>query len=382
MKKIISTIIVFALIANVSAQFKLDSSGKIGIGAVPSTALLRLYDSTFPFIQLEGPNSRLELAIATSNGFFSNYAEPGDAVIRPLGGNNRLLFYIPNSYNNGNSFIKFGDAHNGGWISIFNNRKMYIDGNLGIGRSPSYKLDVDGTVRVELQVISSDERLKTEIKSLSDEKDKLFLLNGKSYKKTPRPSGIKEVRYTEDGVELPAEEREIIELQEYGYLAQELIKVFPDLVSQDDDGYHGINYIGLIPVIVEAMKDQKLIIEKQQRQIEELQAAVFSGAFRSSTDLTGTGGIGNATADCKLYQNAPNPFNQNTQIRYYIPQTVISAQLCIYDLQGKQIKQIQITQRGDGFQIISGSELTAGMYLYSLIVDGNEVDTKRMILTK
>ena len=55
--------------------------------------------------------------------------------------------------------------------------------------------------------------------------------------------------------------------------------------------------------------------------------------------------------------------------------------LCIYDLQGKQIKQILIARRGEGSQMISGSELTAGMYLYTLIADGNEVDTKRMILT-
>jgi len=38
--------------------------------------------------------------------------------------------------------------------------------------------------------------------------------------------------------------------------------------------------------------------------------------------------------------------------------------------------------RGESSQWISGSELSAGMYLYALIVDGKEVDTKRMILTK
>jgi len=382
MKKIITTIIVFALIANVSAQFKLDSSGKVGIGGDPSGANLRIYGASLPYFQLEGLSTRLEVGVATGNGAFAGYAQTGDIVFRALGGKHGLILNMPNNSNNGAAYIKLGDEYNGGWISIFNNRKMYIDGNLGIGRSPSYKLDVDGTIRVEQQVISSDERLKTEIKSLSDEKDKLFLLSGKSYKKTSLPTNINEVRYTEDGVELPIEEREIIEFQEYGYLAQELKKVFPDLVTQDSDGYYGVNYIGLIPIIVEAMKDQRLVIEKQQRQIEELQDAVFSGAFRSSSDMTGTGGIGHAAADCKLYQNAPNPFTQNTQIRFYIPESVKNAQLCIYDLQGKQIKQIPIAQRGDGSQLISGSELPAGMYLYSLIVDGNEVDTKRMILTK
>jgi len=47
----------------------------------------------------------------------------------------------------------------------------------------------------------------------------------------------------------------------------------------------------------------------------------------------------------------------------------------------KQLKQITITERGNGSQIISGSEFAAGIYLYGLLVDGNELDVKRMILT-
>jgi hypothetical protein len=54
----------------------------------------------------------------------------------------------------------------------------------------------------------------------------------------------------------------------------------------------------------------------------------------------------------------------------------------IYDLQGTQLKQTVIPERGEGAYILYGSELKAGIYLYSLIADGQEVDTKRMILTK
>jgi hypothetical protein len=83
-----------------------------------------------------------------------------------------------------------------------------------------------------------------------------------------------------------------------------------------------------------------------------------------------------------LQQNAPNPFSQTTQIKYYLPATVKTAYLCIYDLQGAQLKQTAIQERGEGVQTLHGSELKAGMYLYTLIADGQEVDTKRMILTK
>lgn len=47
-----------------------------------------------------------------------------------------------------------------------------------------------------------------------------------------------------------------------------------------------------------------------------------------------------------------------------------------------QLKSYPITERGKGNVIIQGSEFVAGIYLYGLIVDGNEVDVKRMILTE
>ncbi len=78
-------------------------------------------------------------------------------------------------------------------------------------------------------------------------------------------------------------------------------------------------------------------------------------------------------------ENTPNPFNMSTNIKYYVPETVTSAYLCIYDMQGKQLKRIPLGQRGEGAELISASQLAPGMYLYALIADGQEVDVKRMI---
>lgn len=71
-----------------------------------------------------------------------------------------------------------------------------------------------------------------------------------------------------------------------------------------------------------------------------------------------------------LYQNTPNPFSKKTEIRFFIPDEVKNAFVFIYDMQGKQIKQIKLEQRGQGYETISGSEFTPGIYLYALIVDG------------
>jgi len=82
-----------------------------------------------------------------------------------------------------------------------------------------------------------------------------------------------------------------------------------------------------------------------------------------------------------LSQNAPNPFTKQTEIKYFVATGVKEAYICIYDLQGKTLQKISAAP-GQNSIMIQSSTLPAGMYLYSLVVDGQEVDTKRMILAK
>ena len=51
-------------------------------------------------------------------------------------------------------------------------------------------------------------------------------------------------------------------------------------------------------------------------------------------------------------------------------------------MSGKQIDKIQVPKRGASQISVSGTGLTEGMYLYSLIADGKVVETRKMILTK
>ena len=51
-------------------------------------------------------------------------------------------------------------------------------------------------------------------------------------------------------------------------------------------------------------------------------------------------------------------------------------------MQGEQIQKLVINERGNTSANIEGHSLEAGMYLYTLIADGKEVDTHKMILTK
>jgi len=83
-----------------------------------------------------------------------------------------------------------------------------------------------------------------------------------------------------------------------------------------------------------------------------------------------------------LYQNTPNPFSSNTEISCDIPTAFSSAFIYIYNLQGVELMSFPIVQTGYNTVTIYASALPAGMYLYTLVVDNQIVDTKRMILTK
>jgi hypothetical protein len=167
------------------------------------------------------------------------------------------------------------------------------------------------------------------------------------------------------------EKSQMFQKKHYGLIAQDLQKLYPDLVYEEDNGYLSVNYTGIIPLLIESIKELKAEIDDLRRD------RAMQRAGQNTTDLPAS--TGGAAA---LFQNSPNPFSQSTQINYYLPQSVNAANLCIYDLQGKQLKRYALSQRGTGSQTISGSEFSAGIYLYALIADGKEVDVKRMILTE
>jgi hypothetical protein len=86
--------------------------------------------------------------------------------------------------------------------------------------------------------------------------------------------------------------------------------------------------------------------------------------------------------DAKLFQNQPNPFNNQTSIRYFIPKSTQHAELQISDFNGRIIKLIPIETRGEGKTLLQTDDLSAGSFTYSLVLDGILLETKRMVLTR
>jgi hypothetical protein len=83
-----------------------------------------------------------------------------------------------------------------------------------------------------------------------------------------------------------------------------------------------------------------------------------------------------------LEQNAPNPFNNSTTIRYHIPASASNAQIIVINAVGRMVKTFTVINKGAGSITINGSELAAGNYYYTLIVDGKKADSRQMILNK
>ncbi len=169
---------------------------------------------------------------------------------------------------------------------------------------------------------------------------------------------------------------------------EQFTELFPELIEIDSNDVAYIDYIGLIPILVNAIQEQSDILKAQSLKIKELQSNadyINSLSFTSDTTLTKSSYVNdtsNNLFNAFLYQNIPNPFNETTIIKYFLPEDEINAYIYILDLQGAMLMSYKLTQKGFGQVSINASELNAGMYLYTLVIDNNIVETKRMMLTK
>ena len=173
--------------------------------------------------------------------------------------------------------------------------------------------------------------------------------------------------------ELSAIEKQILMKQHYGLDANQLEEVFPDLVYENEDGSKSINYVEMVPILVQA-------INELNAKIEVLEGG--NAAKKAATRATGIEETGGNVTLLSLGQNKPNPFGTTTSIEVSIPNEVQKAFIYVYDLQGKKVDQVDITARGKQTIQLNAAALTDGMYLYSLIADGKVVETRRMIVEK
>jgi hypothetical protein len=115
-------------------------------------------------------------------------------------------------------------------------------------RSDALTVLFDGTTTIAGDLnLNSDARLKANIISLGSTLAKLLQIDGKTY--TMKKDENKK--------------------QKIGVLAQDIEKVFPELVSESN-GVKSVNYQGLVPVLINALKEQDTKLNKQQAEINRL----------------------------------------------------------------------------------------------------------------
>lgn len=206
----------------------------------------------------------------------------------------------------------------------------------------------------------SDRRLKDNIQPLKDLSSRLFNIKPYSYIFKAR-EGNTEKRADHDKLH-------------FGFIAQEVEKEFPNLVSIDEKGNYALNYIEFIPLLLNELKDQKSEIKDLKERMAALEAKI-NGASETSKGISEKA---ISAASFSLEQNVPNPFNRETVIRFNAVGDNVS--IGIYDLAGRQLQTIPV-KKGEKQISVSASTLTPGTYVYNLRVDGKLIDSKKMIVT-
>lgn len=237
-----------------------------------------------------------------------------------------------------------------------------------------YAAYFSGNVFCTGNYLPSDEILKENIQPLNNSLEKIMKLNVKTYN---FKSGL-------DEMNLPTE-------KQFGFLAQNLESVFPELVKlnpakkEQPIEFKAVNYIGLIPILTEAMQEQQKQIETQnititdlQNELNDLKQSVQSILTNSNEKHTS---LMLLKEDSKLFQNQPNPFNQTTTIRYQLTKEPAGSTIIIRDLNGKMVKSFVNLKPGNGQVTVSANELPAGTYTYSLVVMEECIETKLMVIT-
>lgn len=177
-----------------------------------------------------------------------------------------------------------------------------------------------------------------------------------------------------------------------GIVAQEMQQIAPHTVRsyvyQDTTGvqeeYLSYNPNDVFYMLINSIKELNSLVDQQKQELARQAKEI--GELKSSTSLNGSiamrqQGETSSLKLARLDQNIPNPFSGETVIGYHIPESSQRAVLVIYDMTGKKIKSQEIATRGEGqIKLQLGADLAQGMYIYALMVDGSEVDVKRMII--
>lgn len=366
MKKYLFALLFITVPSMMKAQLSVLSNGNVFIknGSINSNANLTI--SNAPYLGFVSDN--LNASTGTRS---QGYTTSNNSSIGVIGEG-----YIQNS--NGASIGVWGEGYGAssknfgvvGMLDIYSSGAgIYAttEGNLNYFNSGTYAgyfvgpTYVDGSLTCYSFYNLSDMRLKENVISL----------NSAAKGQSPL-SKLQNLEVIEYNLKRP-NTNQVSDRRHYGVSAQELQEIYPDLVLQGQDGYLTVNYVELVPLLLRSIQELK-------QELDEIRAYSDTGNKTRSAGYE-TSSENTLFHDNILYQNTPNPFQGKTTIRYKLTDDIQNANITIFDMSGKMLKKFPISS-GEGCVSVYSNELCEGMFLYSLIVNGQEVDTKKMIMSK
>ncbi len=374
MKKLFITLLLISISLLLNAQLKIHTGGNISLGSTVSPL------SGFK-IQVVGNTVFTSNSTPTSSSAFIRGLSSFSSTTTPdytwWGDDQTGLFHPSSSIIGfsicGNERLRIGSSEivvstAGDWYRSFYIQALSSNAcgyHMRYGTTDNYYVRADGNVFATAYRTLSDSTFKKNIKTISNALEKVVKLRGVTY----------QYNYSDSMSVFNTEDIHI------GVIAQEVQKFVPEVINRQENGILSVEYSNMVGLLIEAIKEQQLQIESLKSVIEYIRDTTTTlNTLKSEIDRITYSPKIDKKANL-LYQNAPNPFSQNTSIKYFIDPESQNASICIFDMQGTLIKTHLLSSYGEGSLIITGGEMKPGMYFYTLVVNGNEIATKKMILT-
>jgi len=187
----------------------------------------------------------------------SNILIGKNAGVNNQSGKNNIFIGEDAGYkSSGNNNVLIG---NSAGYDLEGNNKLCIGGNsLIYGEFDNQLVKVNGTMEIATAYTSSDKRWKKDVEPLEGASQKIGRLKGVSYL-------WRRDEFPKKG--FPAG-------RQLGLIAQEVEKIVPEVVNTDSQGYKSVSYDSLVPLLIEALKEQQQTIAKLQRVTAEQDQAI------------------------------------------------------------------------------------------------------------
>lgn len=147
---------------------------------------------------------------------------------------------------------------------------------------------------------------------------------------------------------------------EYGFSAQEVEKILPNIVKTDDSGIKLVNYTAIIPFLVKAVQEMKKEMEKQAVIIEKLLNSSQSGKL---------------TTDNKILSCVPDKSCSQLTVTTQLDEKANDARLVISSMTGEQERSIPVSTSNPTVTE-NISTLQNGVHIVGLYVDNSLTDSK------